>query len=217
MSDGMLSAVGVWNGEEMILMGGVDDFAHWTRLPMKFRKFDPPAAILIPASDGKPPSPRAVLVHDGPDICQVDYYGKMLRRRLLGWRPTLPGGNTLRTAPLSFMQVESERFELAGLDGGGVVHWSDLKVNENDLIRSSKNASKGETVYLAASLVRPGLVAGVTAGRIDWRRCRSEEFALIGSTTIEISQPIVCFPAMKTEELVVVCLDGTLFCLPIPR
>jgi tetratricopeptide (TPR) repeat protein len=217
MSDAANLAVGIWNGEEMILMGGTDDLALWTRLPMPLLKHDPPAAILIPPPDGKPPTPRAVLVHDGPDICQVETTGNLVRRRLLGWRPTLLEGNSLRVPPLAFIQVEPERFELTGLDQKGVIYWSSLKVNDSELIRTSNNESKGETIYSAATLVRPGMVAGVTRGRIDWLRCREQEFSLIGSTTIDIDAPIVCFPAPRNDELVVVCEDGTLVCVPTPR
>ena len=61
LGDGSVRGVGIWNGDEMILMGGVGDFLPWTRLPMPFLKTDPPAALLVPSIDGKHPSPRAVL------------------------------------------------------------------------------------------------------------------------------------------------------------
>jgi tetratricopeptide (TPR) repeat protein len=217
MFDGSILAVGIWNGVEMVLMGGIEDFSPWTRLLMPFLKTDPPAAILIPPADGKPPTPRAVLVHDGPDICQVESMGNMVRRRLLGWRPTLPEGHSLRASPMSSLQVEPEQFELAGLDREGVIYWSSLKVNDTELIRTHKNESIGETVYQAATLVRAGFVAGVTKGRIDWMRCRPQAFAPVASTPIVIHDPIACFPAQRTEELVVVCRNGTLVCVPIPR
>jgi hypothetical protein len=217
MSDGSVHAVGVWNGEEMILMGGVDDLSLWMRLPMTSLKTVPPAAILVPPVDGRPPSPRAVLVHDGPDICQVESMGKTFRRRLLGWRPTLPEGHTLRSAPLAWLHVEPERFELAGLDREGVIYWSSLKVTDAELIRLSNNESKGESVYSATTLVRSGLVAGVTRGRVDWLRCGPRVFTLIGSTDLATHSPLACFPAHGIDELVVVCRDGTLLCIPTPR
>ena len=219
MSDGSVHAVGVWNGgnKEMILMGGVDDLSLWMRLPMPFLKTDPPAAILAPPVDGRPPSPRAVLVHDGPDICQVESMGKTVRRRYLGWRPTLPEGHTLRSAPLAWLQAEPERFELAGLDREGVIYWSSLKVNDAELIRLSNNESKGESVYSATALVRAGLVAGVTRGRVDWLRCGPKAFTPLGSTDLTAHSPLACFPAHGIDELVVVCRDGTLICLPTPR
>ena len=218
MGDGSIRAVGVWNGEEMVLMGGIGDLSPWMRLPMPFLKTDPPAALLVPPVDGRPPTPRAVLVHDGPDICQVESLGKMVRRRYLGWRPTLPEGHTLRSAPLAWLHVEPERFELAGLDREGVIHWSSLKVNDAELIRLSNNISTGESVYSATALVRAGLVAGVTQGRVDWFRCGTQPaFTPTGSTPLMARSPLACFPAHGIEELVVVCRDGTLLCIPTPR
>jgi tetratricopeptide (TPR) repeat protein len=221
MSIGPNIVVGIWNGSEMILMGGTDALVYWTRLPMPFLKTDPPAAILIPSINGKTPNTRAVLVHDGPDVCLVETQGNHVRRRLLGWRPTLPEGHSLRAAPLAWLQVEPERFELAGLDREGVICWSSLKINESELIRTSNNVSQGETVYLATTLVRPGMVAGVAKGRIDWLRARNldapNSFAGIASTSISINDPIVCFSAPRTDELAVVCRDGSLICVPIPR
>ena len=94
--------------------------------------------------------------------------GKMLRRRHLGWRPTLIEGHTLRSAPLAWLQVEPTLFELAGLDRDGMIHWCSLKVNEADLIRASYNEPKGDVKYAATTVVRAGLVAGVAlrAGRL---------------------------------------------------
>ena len=217
MTDGSVHAVGVWNGEEMVLMGGVGDLSLWMRLPMPFLKTDPPAALLVPPVDGRPPTPRAVLVHDGPDICQVESMGKMVRRRYLGWRPTLPEGHTLRSAPLAWLQVDPERFELAGLDREGAVHWSSLKINDAELIRTSNNISAGETVYAATTLIRAGMVAGVTRSRVDWFRCGPQAFAPIGSTELASPSPLACFPSHRTDELVVVDRDGTLACVPSPR
>ncbi len=209
--------MGVWNGQEMLLFGGVGEFTLWMRLPMSFLKTDPPAALLVPPIDGRPPTPRAVLVHDGPDICQVESLGKMVRRRYLGWRPTLPEGHTLRSAPLAWLQDDPERFELAGLDREGVIHWSSLKSNDADFIRTSKLFSGGETTYAATTLVRAGLVAGVTRSRVDWLRCGSQSFVPIGSNELASSSPLACFPSLRTDELVVVDRNGTLACIPIPR
>lgn len=217
LGDGSVLGVGIWNGEEMILMGGVSDLVPWTRLPMPFLKTSPPAALLIPSVDSNRPSLRAVLVHDGPDICQVESMGKMIRRRYLGWRPTLSEGHTLRSAPLAWLQVEPGRFELAGLDREGMIHWSSLKVTDSELIRDTYSDSRGEAVYSATTLVRAGLVGGVTRGRIDWLRCGAQSFTPVGSTPLAIDSPLACFSAPGIEELIVVSRDGTLSCVPTPR
>jgi hypothetical protein len=217
LGDGSVRGVGIWNGEEMILMSGVGDLLPWTRLPMPSRKTDPPAAILMPSVDGSRPSLRAVLVHDGVDICQVESMGKLFRRRYLGWRPTLIEGHTLRSAPLAWLQVEPGQLELAGLDHEGMIHWSSLRVNDSDLIRETYSDSRGETSYAATTLVRSGFVAGVTRGRVDWLRCGTQAFTVVGSTSLEVDSPLACFPAHGIEELVVVARNGTLHCVPIPR
>ncbi len=98
-----------------------------------------------------------------------------------------------------------------------MIHWSSLRVNDSELIRTANNESTGETVYDATTLVRPGVVAGVTKGRVDWLRCRPKSFGALGSTPIVIDSPIACFPAQRTDDLVVVCRHGTLVCVPTPR
>ena len=216
ISDRLVRGVGVWNGEEMILMGGRGELGPWSRLPMPFLKTKPPAALLVPSIDGQAPLIRAILIHDDPDICQVEAMGKMVRRRLLGWGPTLVEGQALRSAPLAWLQVEPTRFELAGLDRDGIIHWSALKVNDAELIRLSNLASRGEG-YLAATLVRPGLIAGVAQSRVDWFRCGPMAFLAAGSAPLEADNPEACFHVPGIEELVVVCRDGTLLCVPTPR
>ena len=216
LGDGSVRSVGIWNGEEMILMGGAGDLSPWTRLSMSSLKTDPPAALLIPPANGRRPALHSVLVHDGPDICQVESTGKSFRRRLLGWRPTLTEGNTLRSAPLAWLQVEPGRFELAGLDREGMIHWSSLKVNDTELIRDSYIDSRGETRYAATTLVRSGLVAGVAPGRVEWLRCGAQSFIPVGSTPVKVDSPLACFPAHAIDELIVVSRDGTLHCGPTP-
>ncbi len=215
ISDGSVRAVGVWNGEEMILVGGMGALMPWSRLPMPFLKTDPPAALLVSSIDGES-LVRAILIHDDPDICQVEATGKMVRRRLLGWGPTLAEGQALRSAPLAWLQSEPGRFELAGLDRDGIIHWSALKVNDAELIRLANLASRGGG-YLSAALVRPGLVAGVARGRVDWFRCGPMAFLAAGSAPLEADHPQACFHVPGIEELVVVCRDGTLLCVPTPR
>jgi hypothetical protein len=98
-----------------------------------------------------------------------------------------------------------------------VIYWSSLKVTDAELIRLSNNESKGESIYSATTLVRAGLVAGVTRGRVDWLRCGPRVFTPMGSTDLAAHSPLACFPAHGIDELVVVCRDGTLLCIPTPR
>jgi hypothetical protein len=216
MTAGPGQYLGVWNGEELVLMGGVGALTSLPRLPMPFLKTEPHAAVLIPPWTGDPLR-ATILIHDGPDVCHVDYHGRMLRRRYLGWRPTLLEGLTLRSVPLAWLPIDSERIELAGLDREGVARWSSLTINDAELIRTSNNRSTGESSYAATTLVRAGLVAGVGGSGIDWLRCGPQSFTAVGSTGPVAHSPMACFPSHRTGELVVVCGDGTLVCVPIPR
>jgi len=216
MAAGERRLVGLWDGEELVLMGGVGSLAVLRRLPMPFLKTEPHAALLIAPKDGDP-TLGTVLIHDGPDVCHVDTQGRMLRRRLLNWRPTLPEGHTLRSVPLSWLQVDPERIELAGLDREGAAHWSSLRVNDAELIRTSNNFTTGRPAYAATTLVRAGLVAGVGPSGVDWLRSGSESFRPVGSPGPEVPGAMACFPSHRTGELVVVLGDGTLVCIPTPR
>lgn len=216
LSEGPTRGVGVWNGEEMILMGGLTDLGVWTRLPMPLKTV-PPAALLVPSVEGSRRQLASdVLIHDGTDVCLVESRGRSVRRRHLGWSPSVRPGSTLRSAPLSWLQVEPGRFELAGLDGEGMIHWSSLKISETELIRDDYSDSRGEANYTAAALIRPGLVAGVRKTGVDWLRCGAQSFTLIRATPLEIEAPVACFPAHETDELIVVSSDGTLHCVPTP-
>ena len=216
MTAGHGQFLGVWNGEELVLMGGVGVLTSLPRLPMPFLKTEPHAALLIPPSTGDPLR-GTILIHDGPDVCHVDFQGRMLRRRYLGWRPTLLEGLTLRSVPLAWLPIDPERIELAGLDREGVARWSSLTINDTELIRTSNNLSTGGSAYAATTLVRAGLVAGVGGSGIHWLRCGPQAFTMVGSTVPVARSPMACFPSYRTGELVVVCIDGTLVCVPIPR
>ncbi len=220
---GAFHAVGVWDGGAMILLGGAGDLELIRRMPMPYLKTEPHAALLIsPPSAGPRSGPTAItvsaLIHDGPDVCLVDLGGRdMPRPRYLGWRPTLPEGHTLRSVPMAWLQVDSERLELAGLDREGAIHWSSLKINDAELIRTSNNISASDRSYAATTIIRAGLVAGVTESGVDWLRCGPQAFTPIGSTGAESPSPMACFADPRAGDLVVVSGDGTLSCIPTPR
>ncbi|WP_435010976.1 tetratricopeptide repeat protein [Tundrisphaera lichenicola] len=216
MASGPGRYMGLWNGEEMLLIGGVGALSILARLPMTFLKSEPGAGLLLAGRAGDPPS-WTILIHDFSDVCHVDAVGRVLRRRFLGWQPTLREGQTLRSVPLDWLRIDSERVELAGLDRDGVACWSSLLITETELIRTSNNLSMGASSYSATSLVRPGLLAAVGPSGIDWFRCGTQSFTVVGSSGPASDSPVACFPSHRTGELVVVSRDGSLTCVPIPR
>jgi hypothetical protein len=70
--------------------------------------------------------------------------------------------------------------------------------------------------YLAATVVRPGLVAAVGPARIDWLGVGGAGFKLLGTTRAELGSALACFASQPTRELVVVCLDGGVVVVPVP-
>jgi len=208
------ATVGVWDGEEMVLMGGADGLAMIRRVPLPSLKTEPQAALLI--GPDRPGDPPTILIHDGPDITHVNADGSERRRRFLGWRPTLPEGHALRSVPLSSLRVAAGRLELAGLDREGAVHWTSLKIDDAELIRASNNMTAGEPAFVAATLVRPGLLAAVSPAGVTWLRCGPRSCARAGSVALPVPSALACFPAHRAGELVIVCGDGSLACVRIP-
>jgi tetratricopeptide (TPR) repeat protein len=208
--------VGVWNGEELLQLGGCGSLAILQRFAMPFLKTEPPAALLLPARGNDPLANWTILLHDGPDICHVDAMGKLLRPRYLGWRPTLPEGHSLRAVPLASLQVASEHLDLAGLDREGVVHWSSLRINETELVRNANLLSASEG-YKATTIVSQRVLAAVSSTGIDWLRCGSTAFVTTSHTPAALHDALACFPSHWSEELAVVRADGSIVCFPMPK
>ena len=144
----------------------------------------------------------------------------MVRRRLLGWRPDTAREEHAPIGPAVLAPGRPRAVELAGLDREGVDHWSSLKVNDAELIRPSFNDSRGESAYAATTLVRAGLVAGVTPAAVPW-----------ATRLAPLRPPVVhpgrlgradrgptarLLPSHRTDELIVACKDGTLVCVRSP-
>ena len=70
--------------------------------------------------------------------------------------------------------------------------------------------------YLAAALIRPGFVAAVTPSRIYWMRAAASGFTWTHTTRADLPAAVACFASPQTQELLVVCGDGTLGRVAIP-
>jgi hypothetical protein len=133
----------------------------------------------------------------------------------LGWTPRIPETCSLHSAPLSWIQLDPVRLELAGLDDEGSLHWSRIDCHAPSLPAQTNVAARPEG-YLAAAIVRSGLVAGVSRSRIDWLRCGTKNFTTLSTTRVAMSGAVACFPSHATQEVIVVCRDGTLVRVPVP-
>src|SRR5262249_49764517 len=118
--------------------------------------------------------------------------------------------------PLAWLTRDRHHLEVAGLEQGGSLYWSLISLDDHGLPRTLATAvSKGE-VYLAAALVRPGLVAAVGRSRVDWLRAAPTGFKVVGRTPASIFRVLACFPSFLTGEVIVVCADGFVVRVPVP-
>jgi hypothetical protein len=135
-------------------------------------------------------------------------------RAPLGWTPQAPSEVNLPAPPLSWLRRDPEHLELAGLLVDGTICWTLLQ-SRAGLHNRGTCLSRGER-YLAAALVGPGLVAGVTADHVDWLRAYVGGFRATGRTPVAIPAAVACFACHETHELIVVCRDGFVVRVPAP-
>jgi hypothetical protein len=205
--------VGLWDGRGLTFLSAVTMTTSGS-LPLPHPDEPPSAALLIPS-----PWARGVrfaaLVHDGREWWVLDPDGASSLPTGLYWRPALPEASTLRSVPVSWAWHGPEHLELAGLGAGGALHWSAL-VGEGRLDLVARNVSAPGGGYLAAAVVRPGLVAGVTRSHVAWLRGGADAFTAMRPTEVAIPSAVACFASPRTRELIVVCSDGFIARVPIP-
>jgi hypothetical protein len=106
--------------------------------------------------------------------------------------------------------------EIAGVDGDGDgnLYAADLRFTDGRLVETSTVARSGDVPFLAAAILRPGVVAGVTRKGIHWLRRGTGGLRPAGSTDVPLPAAVACFRHQRGSELIVVCGDGTLVRVP---
>jgi tetratricopeptide (TPR) repeat protein len=133
------------------------------------------------------------------------------------WKPSRPEGTSLLCPPLAWLEREPEYIELTGLSENGSVCWSALRFGGDERGVRATNVQPRAEGYLAATLLRPGFVAGVARGSIDWLRCGPKQFTRHSATKVVLPSAVACFPSHPTHELLVVCRDGVVVRVPAPN
>jgi tetratricopeptide (TPR) repeat protein len=156
----------------------------------------------------------------------VWYFDNCLRRRprdfvRIGWTPAVPEGGDLKTPQLSWHWNGANELELAGITNDHSLYWSKLRLEAGrlSLVSTQASALKGEDDrYLAAAIIRPGVLAAVTQKHVAWFRCGSMKGLNNYSMTAIPSRSVVaCFPFEPSEQLVLIERDGTVLEIQTPR
>ena len=145
------------------------------------------AALLIPGLFPGSVQTALVLLQRGCVICYPSVGTEDFFTASLGWTPSVPAGSPLQTPPLAWLPYGND-LELIGIDDG-VVNWSRLHFGESRMevvarstaVRTTSTTSPRAN-FTAATLVRPSLVAGVSAERIEWLRAGATQLTLQSST-----------------------------------
>jgi hypothetical protein len=186
-----------------------EDFRHGLLLPL--------------ASSSQPERVHFLLFARGKAVCRaVVRLGQdcflethLCGQRQLPWGPHRLEGTSLAKPILAWWESGPDRVELVGLGQNGTVYWSRLRT-EPPLEVEMTNVAVRPDSYLAATLVRSGLVAAVARSSIDWLGAGSGDFRRHTSTKVFLPTAVACFPSDATHELIVVCKDGVVVRVPVP-
>ena len=96
-----------------------------------------------------------------------------------------------------------------------MLRWQRLRMGDGPVTLSLSVCGR-QTGYLAATVIRPGVIAGMKSGRIDWLRAVGSQFSLTSTTPLSLPQAVACFASAPTNELLVVSSDGVLERVPVP-
>jgi hypothetical protein len=206
--------VGLCNGQDLAIVAVTS--LTWEQ-GFALRAEESSAPVLLLPWPGDEAEGFAAFAHDGREWTLFDSEGDVIQRTRLNWRPSLPESNPLRSVPVCWMYDVPGHLEVAGLGGFGTLHWAAFHRGDGRLdLLATGVATEDEGGYLAATLVRPRLVAGVTRSRIDWLRAGPNRFMLRASTRVALPTAIACVASLQAGELIVICADGLIARVPIP-
>jgi hypothetical protein len=207
---------GFWNGQEFRCLA-LRTLAPWLELPLLSPGLKPTMALLFHPFGFSSRSSLDVGLLEGCTLWYSFEGSSEYTPRSVGWTLGLPEGRSLYSAPLSWLQLDPPvHLELAGLDDQGCLHWS--RIDCSDPSSSvQRNVSVRAEGYLAAAIVRSGLVVGVSRSHVDWLRCGAKSFTTLATDRVPLPPAVACFPSHATNEVIVVCREGTLARVTVPK
>lgn len=211
---------GFWNGQNLSILYGDHDLLPVFWKPLMETEKKARAGLLFPNRypfDLGKGSPVSVCFVDNT---LVRYYPGSSNAPItllsLGWRPGSQLRGLCSPPPLSCTWSDARTLELVGIHEDDSIHWTELFFSDPDNLVLRGGASTQQGSYRAAALVRPGWIAGVHAGGVDWLYRHQHRLLPRSTTPATLEDVVACAPSLPTGELLVICRDGSLTRVPLP-
>ncbi|MFL5339892.1 MAG: hypothetical protein ACJ8F7_07060, partial [Gemmataceae bacterium] len=137
----------------------------------------------------------------------------------IDWTPAAHPESSIGTPLLSWLNGRDGPVEFTGLSAEKALYWLRVQLPPQEFRRERLLATGCPEGYRCAALLRPGMIAGVTASnRVIWLRAAADKLeewrppVKLGRT----SPAVACFVSAATSELLVVLQNGGLLRVPLP-
>jgi tetratricopeptide (TPR) repeat protein len=213
--------VGLWEGDSLALLWS-NDLLPWgrnevgkldaaARTALLFLTHDDLTGMAVPRTSG--------CLFCGDVAWHFESVGRNEGKLLhFGWRPGSQLRGLCSAPPLSRLWRDREHLELAGVDEDDSIHWTELDYSHPEGVVLGGGASNAEWKYIAAALIRPGLLAGVTREGIVWLRRDGHRLQSGGMMTlVPLENAVACAVSLPARELLVICREGVVVRVPLPN
>lgn len=207
--------LGLWDGRAFrILVSG--PLSVMARIDLE-GEVELPAVALLMDLPGSDEPLLGVLLCDEAGWGWVGLDGRRSEIAGMLWKPEVPEGSVLGAPIVSIRQPTIEHFEIAGLGESGAVRWN-LIEHENDRLEviAGDDRYHQSGKFQACTLVGDGRIAAIAPRVIHWLVVKSSRLVPVKFEPIAIDNAVACFPARRSNELIVVTGDGQAGAFPIP-
>jgi hypothetical protein len=205
--------LGLWGGGDLCLLdwpslATLRLIATWEN-PVGF------GALMLPGF-GKHASSIAVLHWYVGSACYHATPHAKGQNLVLGWNLGRLRDAPGQPVPISWLHA-GDSLELAGIDEDGALHWCRLHCGDDRVEERGRSTAAPDEGYRAVAVVRPGLVAGVTARGVHWLRGGQRFLQVAQHPAPSAGRAIAAFASRPTQELILLCADGTVERLNVPN
>jgi tetratricopeptide (TPR) repeat protein len=200
--------VGLWDGERLSVM----EVATLTPRgePFEPEEIEPRFALIVPWHGAS----YALIVLDRSSWWLVDPHGTVVPLGFGGKVAAPPAG--LRQLMVSELWSDHVRLESAWLVENGTLFWAAFDTSGPRVSPVASGSSGERGGYRAGAVIRPGLVAGISATRLDWYRGRANSLRHVNSAS-GFEGVVAAYPCRRTNELMLIRSDGMVRRTPAMR